>query len=536
MARAGTAVAHRIMKLALAKGHRRFSGNLDNLEVVQREQLQRILAGVATSQHGQEQGMDASWRWEDFSQRLPVTDYRYWEPLIQQQQKGGGNLLGADRVSRYQPTSGSTSSFKLIPYTAGFLSELDSAIAPWIYQLYCNYPTLKNGRHYWSLSWLPDSRRELMTANINDDLKILSPLKQFAARVSQSVPQSVSMTDHIEDSFFATIAWLLATSDLTMLSVWSPTFAIRLLDEVKLHREELVDVLIRGRWGKRECMLSAVPAPHNARAARILQRNMDEPEQWLALWPKLQLVSSWDTAMSAYWAKVLQSRISHSGFEGKGLWATEGVVTIPWQGKYPLAYCSHVYEFEDVSSQDILPPWKLDKGQVVKPVITSGNGLLRYRMNDLLEVNGHIGSVPCFEFQGRDDGVDMVGEKMSASLAQHCLDELSKHVGTLPVTLLAVQGSGGRKPGYVALLEKQEKTAQNENSIATVLDNILSQNFHYELARNLGQLERARCVFRDNARHIYTRMCLSNGMIEGDIKFEPLKICHPDYVDDMHSV
>jgi hypothetical protein len=63
----------------------------------------------------------------------------------------------------------------------------------------------------------------------------------------------------------------------------------------------------------------------------------------------LALVSAWDTADAAPWAQQLKACFPQAAFEGKGLWATEGVVTIPIDGQYPLAYRSHVYEFEDLA-------------------------------------------------------------------------------------------------------------------------------------------------------------------------------------------
>ncbi|MEK5768551.1 GH3 auxin-responsive promoter family protein, partial [Acinetobacter schindleri] len=91
--------------------------------------------------------------------------------------------------------------------------------------------------------------------------------------------------------------------------------------------------------------------------------------------------SSWDTAGSKAWAEKLKEKLANVQFEGKGLWATEGVVTIPYNDQYPLAYQSHFYEFEYLEGEkqgQIVPSWQLKQGDVVSPLITSGNGLLRY--------------------------------------------------------------------------------------------------------------------------------------------------------------
>ncbi|MGM0563504.1 MAG: GH3 family domain-containing protein [Pseudomonadota bacterium] len=523
MSRWVTPFAHSAMRWALKGGHGRFQRQSRELESVQRKKLARLVERVSSSTSGARHGVSAALGWEDYARELPVTDYAYWKEDIEAQRDGRGSLIN-DPVMRYQPTSGSTSKYKLIPYTQSFLNELDSAIAPWIYQLYKDYPGIAGGRHYWSLSWLPDGRRKELSEGINDDMNLLSPVKRIVAKSSQAVPQSVSMTETVEDSFFATVAHLASADDLSMISIWSPTFGLRLFEVLSDHREEIAEVLTRGDWGDRAAGMGGTPPPVNARAAdKLMDWDGQELSNfWSELWPGLALVSSWDTASSAHWAHELRQQLPGVAVEGKGLWATEGVVTIPWGERFPLAYQSHVYEFEDLSTGEVLPPWQLDAGQRVKPILSTGNGLLRYRMNDVVEVEGFMGAVPCLVFKGRDDGVDMVGEKMSVLLAQRTLEAFSRETACHPVSLLAVMDTdSGEKPHYLLLAEGQPN-CNLEHCIA-VLDRMLAENFHYELARNLGQLESPRCVIGDGARALYTDICLSRGMLEGDIKVEPLK-------------
>ena len=103
---------------------------------------------------------------------------------------------------------------------------------------------------------------------------------------------------------------------------------------------------------------------------------------------KLTLISSWDTEGATAWATPLQARIANVAFEGKGLWATEAVVTIPYENQYPLSYQSHFYEFLLQGTDQIVPSWQLNLADIVSPVITSGSGLIRYVIEDELEVTG----------------------------------------------------------------------------------------------------------------------------------------------------
>jgi hypothetical protein len=265
------------------------------------------------------------------------------------------------------------------------------------------------------------------------------------------------------------------------------------------------------------------------RAAALL-RSWDgqlSPAFFEALWPSLAVLSAWDTAAATPWARKLQGCLPQAHFQGKGLWATEGVVTFPFQGRYPLAYLSHAFEFIDAQDGKVLAPWQLRQGQDVIPLLTTGSGLSRYQMSDVLRVDGALGQVPSLTFLGRNDGVDLVGEKTSATVAQQVQDGLTLQ-GALPVTLLALDEARHRSPGYVLLVECGEGTsaetqAAMQSDLASQVEKALQANFHYKLARELGQLQRAACVSLPHMRALYLDQCRERGMIEGNIKIEPLR-------------
>jgi hypothetical protein len=366
--------------------------------------------------------------------------------------------------------------------------------------------------------------------DINDDMQLLSYGKRALAYLTQAAPQEIALATTSDDSLFATMAYLAADDRLSLISVWSPTFALGALEYISAHRAELAEALANGRWGSREKQMADLACPQSSRASSLLKEwsGALEPNFFRMLWPKLGLLSSWDTAAAAPWAAKLRELLPHASFQGKGLWATEGVVTIPFQGRFPLAYTSHVFEFEDVQTQEILPPWKLKLGQCVIPLLTTGSGFARYRMSDVIKVDGFLGAVPCFTFLGRNDGVDLVGEKLSATSAQEILNSLPTGSGlnsAVPVTLIALDRSQDGRPGYVLLVEcgAQANTRAVEDELGQRAEQGLLDHFHYRLARELGQLSPARCVALPKMREHYLEQCRLRGMIEGNIKVEPLR-------------
>ena len=524
---AGITFGHHLLKLLVNPGRQRFERHLGELESVQRARLSRWLAAASRAPAWQKHGLRADWSWEEFVRRIPISTYAdYAEGLAEQRERQQSWLIDSP-VARYQPTSGSTSAVKWIPYTKLFLDELDQVISAWVGDLYAQYPGQAGGTHYWSLSWIPTALRAQTAGDINDDMKMLSWGKRALAYLTQAVPQEVALAETLEDSLFATVAYLCADESLGFISVWSPTFGLNLLEHMSAWRQELAEALLHGQWGARTARMAGVRCPRSDRAARLLRQWNGEldPGFFQALWPKLAVVSAWDTAAAAPWAKALQNKLPHAGFQGKGLWATEGVVTFPFQGKYPLAYLSHVYEFIDAQDEHVLAPWQLREGQDVIPVFTTGSGLARYRMNDVLRVSDFLGQVPCFTFLGRNDGVDLVGEKISATTAQSILDGLPEDDSVLPVTLLAIDQMEGGRPGYVLLAESfgNQAVATKAQALSDHLESALQGHFHYKLARELGQLQPAQCLLCADMRELYLDLCRQRGMIEGNIKVEPLR-------------
>src|SRR5690606_7455774 len=76
------------------------------------------------------------------------------------------------------------------------------------------------------------------------------------------------------------------------------------------------------------------------------------PERHVRLWPWLRMVSCWADGNCAAAASELGLLFPHAEVCGKGLLATEGFVSLPWQvsGASALAVRSHFLEFLPLDS------------------------------------------------------------------------------------------------------------------------------------------------------------------------------------------
>lgn len=465
-----------------------FKNNLPNLKAVQNKILEKNLSGHPFIKSK-----------KDFFDQ-PIRDYHSLGELL----KSVGQ-----RDVRLQPTSGTGDKEKLIPYTKPFIKELNRGLNPWLFDMAKSYPAILSGKHYWSISWLPTHWRK--NGWQLDDFELLPAWKRHLARSLLAVPNEVSKAPTLSSSQFATLAWMVSCEDLTFLSVWSPTFLLQLLELVNLWKEPLSETLKNGKWSLFQDELKFLSPPyHPSQATKLLHGSIS------SLWPCLALISSWDTSSSSMWAKKLSSLFPEAAFQGKGLWATEGVVSIPFENQIVLSYLSHYYEFMEVKSKNLLAAHELKEGMEVFPVLTCGNGFSRYLMKDRIAVTGFMKSVPLLQFLERDDTFDMVGEKIDAHTFLHLHDELKLAFPDKTWVTAFVVNEKSQKPYYSFVFEGQ--SAKEE--LHSYISNFLHQHFHYHLARELGQLGAERIYISQDAFTRYQKYQLDRGMVQGNIKVE----------------
>jgi hypothetical protein len=195
------------------------------------------------------------------------------------------------------------------------------------------------------------------------------------------------------------------------------------------------------------------------------------------------VVSCWADAQATLPARDLQSRLPHVVIQSKGLLATEAFVSIPFRGLHPVAIRSHFYEFADERGVAKLPH-ELQAGESYSVVVTTGGGLWRYQLGDLLEVDGFVERTPSLRFLGRGANVsDCCGEKLAEGFVTRAIETACAVGGLVPrFAMLAPENEAGRWC-YTLFIEGEAGAA-----LALRLDTELRANPHYALCRDLGQL------------------------------------------------
>lgn len=506
--------AHRLWAWSSRGAARRFRAVLDDPTTAQHELLRRHLAAHADTVYGREHGFGRIRSYEDFRDRIPVVAWDDMAPWVERIRLGESNGLTADPVDRLVPSSGSTAAVKLIPYTATLRAQLREAVGVWVHDLARRHPPALAGRAYWSVSpavALPAVAGDsAIPVGFDDDTAYLGSLAQRLAALTLAVPPQIRHVGDPGEFRYRTLRHLVAARDLSLISVWHPSFLALLLDALPTLQGRLTDDLRRD---------------DPDRAREIAALNLDDPAAWVTLWPRLALVSAWGDGPATGPFRSLIKRLPTVPFQAKGLLATEGVVTIPLGDERPMAVNSHLLELVDDDGQAVLPgDPSIETGREYGVLLTTGGGLHRYRLGDRVRVTGFVGRVPSLSFVGRDDRVsDLVGEKLSEGFVAGVLETLLTGLDAVYYSLapLAPNSPGSGPPGYALHLET---AAPPPPDLAHRLDIALAANPHYRWARALGQLTAPRIVPVTDGHATSLENARRRGRRLGDIKPAALSV------------
>ena len=506
-------------RLELAK----FRRASQTVAVTQAALLRQILENNAGSEYGRIHEFAAIQSATDFQQRVPLAGYEDFSENIERISAGERNVLTADTVTLLEPTSGSSGAVKLIPYTATLRAQFQRGIDAWLGGLLNAFPAARRGRAYWSISPALGIQRKSsggIPIGFDDDTAYLGRFERWAIKYLLAVPLDLAKSRDLDQFRYQTLLHLLTEEDLTLISIWSPTFLTALLGQLDQHRAELCrDLRSRDRQFQTQHL-----AQRADELERIFASGKPVANQLRRIWPRLALISCWADGASARYCAELKGLFPHVEFQPKGLLSTEGFVSFPLARRgAALALRSHFFEFVDHRGEQKLAH-ELEYGGTYQVVMTTGGGLYRYRSGDVVEVVGFEQQCPMLRFVGRSDGVcDRVGEKLSEVQVRHALETAFTAHNLAPLFAMLVPVETPHRSYRLYLQGRNgDLTAAKLAAVRTGVEAVLAENPYYDHAVRIGQLGKLEVHGLSSsaapAWEAYERECLKRGQKLGDIK------------------
>lgn len=468
--------------------------------------LRRAWPSLCGSAYGRSLTLGNATSLEDVRRRAPIIGWDEVAPFVERLAQGEPDALTTEPVLVFERTSGSTAQPKRVPYTQGLLDDFSAATGPWLDDLFLHFPALFRTRQYWSVSpatRAPETTPSGLRVGFEDDTEYFGPATRLAMKQLMVVPGTVARLQDLDVWRLETLVHLVEAKDLGFISVWNPSFLALLLQALHVRRDEVVGRL----------------SPVRRREVERLSSLAVE-----SVWPSLQLISCWTDGWAATALGELRRFAPTTPVQGKGLLATEGVVSFPrWGLPAPVAaVTSHLLEFESVEGDDgVRFVDELREGARYSPILTTRGGLVRYRLPDVVRCVGHFRALPMLTFEGRRDKTsDLRGEKLSAVAVE---PKLQRVLEGLPVDFVLLAPTTGDPPHYTLFLEAAVDE-ERLHALATAVEQALGEEHHYRYCRDLGQLGPVRVQRVVNGRAKWMAVLTARGLKLGDLKpaaFDP---------------
>ena len=432
----------------------RFEEACRDPEGAQRRVLARLLAANAATAFAREHRLGPDLTPAAFARAVPIRDYEGHRPWIERQLAGEVGVLTAAPPTMYTTTSGTTGAPKLLPVPAGWREETAGLMRLWMKRVLAEHPRAFSRKTLSIVSPAVEGHtpRGLPIGSMSGVTYQRIP---WLVRRSYALPYAVALVGEHEARYFLTMRLALA-ANVSSLGTPNATTLVRLAQVGFDRSDEIVKAIHDGVPGLAGPPEMVTAGGHDARDLwdELRAAVRPEPERARALaklaeahgglrprdcWPELRLVACWLGGSAGHHARRLPEWYGPATpVRDLGLIASEGRMTIPLADGQPGgALALHTSFFEFVAEDDIDAPTprvrlahELEAGVRYYLVFTSGNGLYRYDMNDVVEVTGFHRRAPVVAFvrKGRDMA-SITGEKIHLNQVQAALREAEAAVG-----------------------------------------------------------------------------------------------------------
>lgn len=527
---------------------RLFKESIKHVEKTQRDLLFKILRNNQKTKFGKGHNFKSISNISDFKSAVPISIYADYSSYIDSISRGEKNVLTKEPVLILEPSSGSTTSSKYIPYTYGLRREFQNGIKPWMFDLFVHRKKLLLGNAYWSITPVSQDQKakQKISVGFKDDNEYFGTLERYLLNRMIAVPKEVCKIKDITAFRYITLFFLLKNNDLSFISVWNPTFLTLLLEPTMKWSDSLINDIRNGTInppdgideelkaglvkkmrvdGKRAKELTGIFQQWRGRT----KLDFNGTSLYEDIWPNLSLISCWADGTAARYLKEVKTLFPNIEIQPKGIIATEGFISFPLIGESgaALSISSHFFEFlEDGTEQDTKLAHQLEKNKRYSVIITTSGGLYRYRLHDLVEVVGFKKRCPLIRFLGKEDKiVDLFGEKLNEYHVSSLINEVFERHSLSPrFYMIAPEKDADDGHYFYTLFIKFPKGKLNFHLLQSLAEEIeakLHENYHYQYCRKLGQLSELGIFVIDyNSDPIedYLYTCRASGQKLGDIK------------------
>src|SRR5437899_9662890 len=434
--------------------HRRaFEAATGDPEQAQARVLRALLRDNADTVFGREHGFATIGSAAEYARQVPIRDYETLRPYIGRIMAGEAGVLTAEAPFMFTTSSGTTGEPKLIPVTAGWARAMATLMRLWTSYALRDHPGMLDAR---VLTIVGPATEGVAPGGLPYGAMTGLTYQRlpWLVRRQHALPYAAALIRDHESRYFVTLRLALGRS-ISSIATPNPSTLLRLAAIVAGRGDELLRAIhdgtlgaaqlepiagagVTGRDVRAALMATLRPDPRRAAFIEAVARRRDG----LVLgdcWPELVLVECWLGGSAGSQAPHLDAHFAQQvARRDLGLVAGEGRLTIPVDDHSAagvLAVHANFFEFVPEEAIEEATPRTLlahepEVGRRYYVIVTGGNGLYRYDLNDIVEVQGFHRRTPKVAFvrKGRDM-VNITGEKLHLNHVLHAVRAAERATG-----------------------------------------------------------------------------------------------------------
>jgi hypothetical protein len=500
--------------------------------------LLRIIDRNRDTHFGRQHGFAAIGCYGDFAAAVPVQDYETLRPFIEEQQRTKLPALNRDQPVMFAQTSGTTGKPKLIPLLADCVRNHARQQAIQSFVLFSLEPTAFYGRILGIVSPAVEGTLDCGTPYGSASGHVSRTMPRLA-KSRYVLPEEVLSIGDYDLKYLVILRLAVVHQDLTFIATANPSTLLKLLSLAGEHREWLLDDLRHGTFRHRNRLTAqqwAAIEPYLACGpdrVRQLEATWPSAKPSLSdLWPNLRLISTWTGGNCAIALEVVKKglapkvRIVELGYLASELRAT---ITVRTDNAGMPTIQENFFEFVERSNweqerKEFLTVDALEEGKQYYIVVTTGAGLYRYFLNDLISVSGRFEATPTIRFLQKGKGVtNITGEKLYESQVVQAVAALEQELGLgLDFFMVLADAEGAV---YRLVVEGPSVAEGTSQRLIEVVERKLSElNVEYAQKRASGRLHCLQLLaVAPGTGEAYKRSRMAKGQREGQFKIIALQ-------------
>jgi hypothetical protein len=396
---------------------------------VQEALLRDILAEQAATGFGRDHRFDTVRTALDFRRTVPVAGYEYVEPYIARVRRGETAALLADpRVYMFALTSGTTQARKYIPVTPRYLDDYRRGWNLWGLKVFRDHPAVRM-RPIVQLSGDWQEQRSEAGIPCGAVTGLTATMQKRIIRWLYCVPAVVGKIKDPAAKYY-TVLRLSLPRAVGLIVAANPSTLLALARAADAEKEALIRDIADGTLSPR----CDVPAEVRQALQRRLRKDPQRARDLEAVaartgtlapkdcWPGTFLLGNWTGGSVGAYLRHYPRYFGDNPVRDVGLIASEGRMTIPLADGTAagvLDVTSHYFEFIPEAEGDspqptVLGAHELKEGGRYFILLTTGYGLYRYHIHDVVRVTGFHNATPLVEFLSKGAHfANVTGEKLS---------------------------------------------------------------------------------------------------------------------------